>query len=446
MNGWLRPIPLRIVERGPIYGGFGPHVQDIRQPQPFLGQATLRQSYELGRPVAHLDQGPKCCNSPDGTKCFDHSTGECINTWNSAAPTSNVPDCVQNPRGEWVHPDCWTPPPAPQMEGRTRRLPFFSLGALVNDLPDAQPIPTSNTLGKWQPHGWKFWERKPKSQAPAAAATPASTPEPTPTPEPTSGKKLIACVNGPDLYDIYNPDMSLVARGVLNPAAQYPDAEVEIAQFPPCPVPQATGVGGLCDVPSEYLAPKDPNGPRGKEVLACFEERGVTLFDYVTGAVIGTHLNAACLSLLSSVTRAQEGDPRCAGISAATTTPPSGGTGTTPPDGGAGTTPPSGGAGTAPGSGDQGASGVSPAGGGMPVSNLEPTPAAGGGGFLPVLPQQQSMTSASPPTGAFPGQPFAAMPPAQKPIPTAKAPAPLPPACPLGPVPIAEWAKGCMGS
>jgi len=388
-------------------------MQDLRQPSPFLGEARLRRGYELGRPIAHLSQPPSCCNSPDGTKCFDHSTGECINTWNSTGATPNVPDCVQNPRGEWVHPECYTPPAAPiQMEGRVRRLSFYSLGAWVKDLP---PPP-----------------------APAPAPAPATTPEPAPAPQ------LIACVNGPDLYDVYNPDMTLVEKAVLRPEGKYPG--IKIGSFPPCPVPQATGVGGLCDIPGEYLAPKDPNGPRGKPVLACFDERGVTLFDYVTGAVIGTHFNASCLSLLSDVTRAQPGDSRCGNAGAATVAPPpGGGTGTTPPSGGTGTTPPSGSTGTTPPSGSTGT--VSPTGGeSMPVSNIEPMPATGGGSFVPVLPPPQSMTTASPPTGAFPGQPFAAMPPAQKPIPTAKAPAPLPPTCPLGPVPIAEWAKGCMGS
>jgi len=110
MNEWLGPVSLRLVDRGPLFGGFGSRIQDIRQPQPFLGQARLKQSYELGRPVAHLDQPPDCCNSPDGTKCFDHSTGECINTWNSTVATPNAPDCVQDTRGEWVHPYCYTPP------------------------------------------------------------------------------------------------------------------------------------------------------------------------------------------------------------------------------------------------------------------------------------------------------------------------------------------------
>lgn len=402
MNGWLRPLNLS--ERGPLPGGFGLPIQDIRQPQVFLGQTRLRQSYELGRPVAHLDQPPKCCNSPDGTKCFDHSTGECINTWNSTVSTPNAPDCVQNSRGEWLHPDCVGPAPVPQMGRRVRRLPFFSLGAWVKDLPPP----------------------------------PAPTPEPTTAPEP---QKLVACVNGPDLYDIYNPDMTLVERAVLNPNSKYPNAQIDFAKFPPCPVPQATGVGGLCDVPSEYLAPKDPSGPRGKPVLVCYDNQGVTLFDYVTGAVIGTHLNAACLSLLSDVTRAEPGDSRCANGGTANIVqppppPPGGGTGTTPPSGGTGTTPPSGGQGTTP---------VSGGGQAMPANGSEPMPAAGGGSFVPVLPPPQSMTTASPPTGAFPGQPFAAMPPPQKPVPIAKAPAPLPPPCPLGPVPLRKWVEGCMG-
>lgn len=390
MNGWLRPIALRLVERGPSLMGSRVRTEDIRQPQAFLGQARLRPSYELGRPIAHLGQGPKCCNSPDGTKCFDHATGDCINTWNSTAATPGAPSCVQNPQGEFVHPDCWTPPL--QLGARARRIPFYNLG-----------------------------------RGPMMGQA-----------EPPAGQKLIACVNGPDLYDIYNPDMSLVARNVLSPNAQYPDAQIDFAQFPPCPVPQATGAGGLCDVPHEYLAPKDPNGPQGKPVLACFNTRGVTLFDYVTGAVIGTHLNAACLSLLSDVTRAPEGDSRCTEGSAPAVTPPSGGgSDVTPPGGGSQvTTPPSGGTEEI----------KPPIGGGVsPGTGPEPIPATGAGSFVPVLPPPQNMTTASSPTGAFPGQPFAAMPPPQKPIPIAKAPAPLLPACPLGPVPLRQWVEGCLG-
>lgn len=256
-------------------------------------------------------------------------------------------------------------------------------------------------------------------------------------------KKLVACINGPDLYDVYNSDMTLVAKGVLNPNASYPDAQIDFAKFPPCPVPMATGAGGLCDVPNEYLAPKDPSGTPGKPVLVCYTSQGVTLLDYVTGAPIGTHLNASCLSLLSSFTAAQEGDPRCSGGSVpATPTPTSTqptSTTSSSPGGSQGTSQPS------PGDQGQGTSSVSPGGEVMPTSGSAPIPAAGQNGVVPVLPQTQKTTVASAPTGAFPGQPFAAARPAQAPVPIAKAPAPLPPPCPLGPVPLRKWVEGCMG-
>lgn len=412
MNGWLRPIPLKLANLGPSLSGLGARAWDTRDPQAFLGQIRLQQPHQLERPVAHLDQGPKCCNAPDGTtKCFDHSTGECINTWNKDTPTAGAKACVRNSEGDWVHPDCYTPPP-PKMNGRIRRIPISNLGA--GSVSDTSGQPPSS-----------------------AAAAP---------------QKLIACINGPDLYDIYNPDMSLVARRVLDPNASYPGAQIDFAKFPPCPVPQSTGVGGLCDLPNEYLAPADPSGPPAKSVLVCYGNNGVTLFDYVTGAVIATHLSSACLSLLSNATIAQAGDPRCSGgagpATPATSTPPSGGGQvTTPPSPGPSTAPPSGdqvtgsaGQGTvSPGSGDQGTSALSPGGEVLPVSGSEPIPATG----VPVLPAPQQFSTASAPTGAFPGQPFSAT---QQPVPLAKAPAPLPPPCPLGPVPLRKWVEGCMGS
>lgn len=61
-----------------------------------------------------------------------------------------------------------------------------------------------------------------------------------------------------------------------------------------------------------------------------------------------------------------------------------------------------------------------------------------------VLPPPQPMTRQALPTGAWPGPPFQG-PTIPKPVPVAKAPAPMPEACPLGPVPMADWVKGCMG-
>lgn len=385
-----------------------------------LGQTRLRPTYELGRPVhPNLGQEPKCCNAPDGTtKCFDHTDGVCQNTWNSAAPTPGAPSCVRDSRGEWVHPDCRNspPPPVARLAGQARRLPLISVN-----------------------FGPMFGRGPLMGQASG------------------SQKQLIACINGPDLYDIYNPDMSLVAKAVLNPNASYPDAQIDFAKFPPCPVPQATGVGGLCDIPPGYEPL--PGGGANKSAVGCWDPKlGWTLFDAASGAVIGNHISGACLSLIGSFSQLPAGDPRCGGGSPSST-PTSGGgdQGTTPPSGGGtqGTTPPSGGSQgtTPPSSGDQGTSaaadgagaGVDAAAGAggevMPGYGAEPIPATG----VPVLPPPQQSTTASPPTGAWPGQPFAAAPMANKPVPIAKAPAPLPPTCPLGPVPLRQWAEGCMG-
>jgi len=269
MSGWLGPVSLRLVDHGALGG------------QPLLGPATLRPSYELGRPV--LAQGPKCCNTPDGyTLCFDHSTGNCINTWKKGSPTAGAPGCVWSGE-EWLHPEC-LPSPTPTQLG-SGMIPVENLGV------DQGPM-----MGKWQPHGWKFWERKPKRKAAPSSAAPAPAPAPTPTPTPTP-----------------NP----------NPT--------------PTPTP----------------SPMPSDGP----------------------------------SYIQNPTGVQTG----------------------------------------------------------PIPT-EPIPATAGGQVVPVLPEPQEMTSASPPTGAWPGQPFAAAPQAPRgPIPTAKAPAPMPPPCPLGPVPLKQWIEGCMG-
>lgn len=395
MYGWLGQVSLRLVERGFSLDGFRAHPENIRQHEAFLGEATLKSSYNLSRPLSfrQLGAAPKCCNTPDGAKYFDHSTGECINTWNKSTPTDGEPSCVQNAQGEWVHPEC-APPTPPRMEGIARRIPLVNVGR-------------SPMMGQ--------------------AAT--------------TKKKLIACVNGPDLYDVYNPDMTLVAKALLNPSGTYPDAQIEYAKFPPCPVPQATSVGGLCDV---------PNIP----VLVCYTSQGMTLIDIATGAAVGAHVSGACLSLLSNYTIAQDGDPRCTGLTGAAAPVPSPALAPTPTQthtqpSNTNATPPAsgnqGGSKPSPGNQGQGAPSPSPGGGPMPVSNSEPIPAAGQNGIVPVLPPSQQMTTASAPTGAFPGQPFASSPARQGPIPTAKAPAPLPPPCPLGPVPLAKWVQGCMG-
>lgn len=296
---------------------------------------------------------------------------------------------------------------------------------------------------------------------PNPAPTPSPSPSSTPAPgagsssPPVNGapaqQKLIACINGPDLYDIYNPDMSLVARGVLNPDTSYPGAQIQFPKGPPCPVPQSTGVGGLCDVPAAYLAPKDPSGPPGRPVLACYvPNHGVTLIDYVTGAPIGTHLNASCLSLLSDVTIARDDDPRCVGPAAAaappvtppvtppTTNPPI----STPPV----TTPP---VTTTPGSAPT--SGTSPA---QPVSQPIPiTPPSGAIQTQPIMaPPLMPAYGPLPTYGSAPAAPLPTYAPAQAPalVPAASTipTTPVPPTySPGGAIPIADWFqqqhKGC---
>lgn len=230
----------------------------------------------------------------------------------------------------------------------------------------------------------------PNIPGPAPAPAPTPSPAQSPTgggPSPSSGaagaaaqENLIACINGPDLYDVYNPDMSLVGKAVLNPSASYPNAQISFPKGPPCPVPQATGAGGLCDVPARYLAPKDPSGRQGDPVLVCYiKDHGMTLIDYVTGAPIGTHLSGACLSLLSNATIAQEGDPRCAGLTGSATPRPTPPQPITPPT----STPPA----TTPTSGPLPTQPITappavtpPSGGGMPT---QPITAPGAPGASP---------------------------------------------------------------
>lgn len=73
-----------------------------------------------------------------------------------------------------------------------------------------------------------------------------------------------------------------------------------------------------------------------------------------------------------------------------------------------------------------------------------PVPASG----VPVLPPPMTETFEMPPTGAWPGQPFAQRaPPRQVPLRQPPSPvAPPPAACPLGPVPLRRWAESCIAS
>lgn len=306
---------------------------------------------------------------------------------------------------------------------------------------------------------------------PSPNPTPAPTQNPTPTPggasSPSSGQsgtapqqQLIACINGPDLYDVYNPNMSLVAKGVLNPSTSYPNSQIQFPKGPPCPVPQSTGVGGLCDVPSVYLAPKDPSGPPGRAVLACYvPNHGVTLVDYATGAPIGTHLNAACLSLLSDVTIARDDDPRCGGVSGTATPPSNTPPPTTPPTATPPVTPPSTGPTpvtpppvTPPSSGSMPAQPIAPP---LPIAppsgQIQTQPIMSPAfmpGYAPMptygqAPGAPMPTYGTPPAGAIPT--YAPAPaPAAAPIPTM----PIPQTSgPSGVVPISDWfqqqRKGC---
>lgn len=95
MNGWLRQVPLRVQNRS--LGSLQAPTLRMEHSQAFLGQ---------NRPRKRMGE-VSCCNAPNGMSyCFDYSSGECVNTWNSANPTPGAPDCVKNAQGFWVHPSC----------------------------------------------------------------------------------------------------------------------------------------------------------------------------------------------------------------------------------------------------------------------------------------------------------------------------------------------------
>lgn len=95
MSGWLGQVPLRVSNRQ--LGGLNSPALRTEHSNAFLGQKAPRK--RMGE--------VQCCNAPNGMSyCFDHSSGECINTWNSANPTPGAPDCVKNAEGFWVHPSC----------------------------------------------------------------------------------------------------------------------------------------------------------------------------------------------------------------------------------------------------------------------------------------------------------------------------------------------------
>lgn len=80
--------------------------------RPRIGAVEL---IELGRTRKRLGQ-LTCCNAPDGKGyCFDTGTGECSLAWISQGAQPGSPACVQNDRGEWVHPSCegLAPEPSP---------------------------------------------------------------------------------------------------------------------------------------------------------------------------------------------------------------------------------------------------------------------------------------------------------------------------------------------
>jgi hypothetical protein len=176
----------------------------------------------------------------------------------------------------------------------------------VGTMPGGAGVP--NVPGNQPPAG--------PTPAPSPSGPTGASPSPAPSPS-TTPQNLTACINGPDLYDVYGPGMSLVAKAVLNPNASYPGAQISFPKGPPCPVPQATGAGGLCDLPMQYLAKG-----QSKPVLGCWDSKtGWTLYDHATGAVIGQNISGACISLLGSFTAAQPGSSLCSGASAPAPSP-----------------------------------------------------------------------------------------------------------------------------
>jgi hypothetical protein len=479
MNGWLGQVSLRLAERGHTLSGFRAPAQQ-RQLGVFLGQTPLRPSYELGRPVHHLSQEPKCCNTPDGrTLCFDKATGECQGTWDSDSNTPGAPSCVLDYQGNWTHPDCVKPRAQPtQMSGRVRQLPLLNLnfGPMLGRGPSMGM--TANCCNKEYPDGTVWLE----------------------------------CSN--PLWRSPNADYRFPMCGAPGGSGTQPPVDGGAGGGGTTPGGGGTTPGGGGTTPggggttpggggADWSGATPPSGNAKPPTVACpLGNFRYTLVTHDTGAVVAANITRNQFEFYTQdVTDLPEGRPcsddwRCAPI-CGTPAP-------APGDSGASTPPPTPGASCPAGqtknyknecvpgpfaacrNGDgswrlfnqstgeyygnaanENANGVDfptgvvasisdanglycqqhPSPTQPPVSapSPQPTPGPIPTTGIPVLPPPQATTIASPPTGAWPGQPFAAAPRPQ-PVPIAKAPAPLPPTCPLGPVPLRRWVEGCMGS
>jgi hypothetical protein len=421
MNGWLGPVSLRLAGRGYSLGGLRAPAQDIRQHSAFLGQARLRPSYDLGRPVQHLGQEPKCCNAPDGsTLCFDEATGECQNTWNSGSPTPGAPACVLDASGHWTHPDCWTPPPPPvQMAGpgRVRRIPLLNLnfGPMLGRGPN---LGQANCCNRTMPDGTVWLEcLDPLWRTPNADYRFPMCGEPggSGTQPPVGGGGGTAPGGGggtapgggggtapdgggaapgdggttPDgTFPVVNGDGKAPGGGGAPTPTPSPDTT--------CPEGQVLNNEDKC-VPGNFSACRNGDGS-----WRLFKHDGDVdpLNDVYYGSAPNAYANGVNYPEGVVASIADANGLYCQEHPVPTQ---------------------------------------------APVSAPEPTPGPIPASGIPVLPPPQATTIESPPTGAWPGQPFSVAP-RNQPVPMAKAPAPLPPACPLGPVPLRRWVEGCMGS
>lgn len=396
MSEWLGQVPLR--SRGLMLGA--PQGRAGR----FLGPARLLPSYELGRPVKRYHLGQlQCCNGPDGKGyCFDSGSGECVMTWVSASGgPPGSPACVQNPRGEWVHPSCMGLEPGPP-SSRPELPPGCTYVAAEGNAMQEVICECYNCTTRAS-DGWRGmlsdfiaggsrnpclvspdWFPKPAvcPSGPGGGGSytpPAPTPTPTPTPTP--------------IPTPYQPTPEIVTP----------------VQEGSCPEGQVM-IEGQCSVGAIAC----PSGGNYDLIEVEYESPEQTQAPQPTGRILARGIPLSRVQNAQGVHIVNASDPRCTTQSpvAMPTPQPSAQTVTQPAS-----------------------SEYSP-----------PLPAT----EAPVLPARELMTRQALPTGSFPGQPFpvaqprpAAAP--NAPVPVAKFPAPMPEKCPLGPVPMADWVYGCMG-
>lgn len=471
MNGWLGQVSLRLVERGSSLGGL--RAPEIRQQDAFLGQARLQHSYKLGRPV-HLGDNSKCCNAPDGSHCFDETTGECINTWNSESPNPGSPPCVRDVHGNWVHPDCLPPPPP--MAGRVRRIPLQNLsrrpmmGQGANCCNKRMPDGTSH-LECTNPL-WVSANPDPRYPDCGVPGEGGGTPTPAPAPAPPAGggplPPALSCPVANGKFTLLNYQTGAVIVENID-QSQFPQFSDNVTSVPdPAADSRCAPYSG--GGPPTAVATGACALPQDKKFIMCPPSNGISLNYYLEAETANyvqnmTTQSPECANQ-ENVIQVAANSPYCGGSNVQ-------GPGSGPPQLVACFLSP----GMTPGehivdvhngpdfallaSGmmvkdiptrfpgkrwiivrpehcsalpDFGLPAVA-----APTPSPEPIPATG----VEVLPPRQETASASPPTGAWPGQPFAA---ARQPVPMAKAPAPLPPPCPLGPVPLRRWVEGCLGA